>query len=294
MRNRLPTSLLIAFLTIGGLLKACVTPRSQEDAPSHRQSFLWEAQKGDKHLTLVGTMHIGIKAEDMDPLLWQRLNEADTVIIETDLSTDRSALMAQYMTLPVGQDLSLLLGERHWLKLLSVLKEARLPLSPEQLKRMSPMAAGALLLQVQTQDDQEEEARSTSIDSVIFERGRSLGKTLRTLETNEEQLQSLQKVFHIETIQKALDDWETEAKDYAELKKAFKEGNAVALDDLLKEVPEDMRHVLLEQRNQNWIKKLPTLQGQKTLMAVGAAHFAGDWGLLRLLAKEGYSIKRVR
>ncbi len=239
-------------------------------------------------------MHIGIQAGDMDPLVWKRLGEADTVIIETDLSQHTSTLMAKYMSLPPGKDLSVMLGAEHWQKFVKIVKESGSKVTEEYLKSLSPLAAGALLLQVQAKADEDLTAGAESIDSIIYERGRSLGKKLKTLETNEEQLKSLQAVFHIEAIQKVLDEWEAESGNYAELKKAFKEGNSLALDDMLKEVPEDMRHLLLEERNKLWILRLPFLQGKKTVLAVGAAHFAGEYGLLRLLKEDGYRITPIR
>ncbi len=202
--------------------------------------------------------------------------------------------MAKYLSMPPGKDLSVMLGAEHWAKFVKILKDSGSKLSDEHMKSLSPLAAGALLLQVQAKADEDVQPGAQSIDSIIYERGRSLGKELRTLETNEEQLKSLQAVFHVEAIQKVLDEWEAESGNYAELKKAFKEGNSVALDDLLKEVPEDMRHLLLEKRNKLWIVKLPLLQGKKTVLAVGAAHYAGEYGLLRLLKEDGYRITPLK
>lgn len=287
--------LLVLLLSLWGLLISCVTPgnpATQDSKP--RQSFLWEAQKGDLKLTLVGTMHIGIREEDMDPQLWERLKAADTVIIETDIAGARPEVMSRYMTLPPGSPLRSLLGASYWDKLLKVTKASGSPLGETQLDRLSPLAVGALLLQIQAKADEDIAQGQVSIDQVIYERGKSLGKKLRTLETNEEQLESLKAVFSIAAIQKVLDEWDSEGDSYAQMKKAFKEGDSGALDELLEEVPEEMRVLLLEKRNINWIKKLPELQGRNTVLAVGAAHYPGPSGLLELLEKEGYRIKRLQ
>lgn len=245
-------------------------------------------------MTLVGTMHIGIEEKDMDPQLWTRLETADTVIIETDISQMDTALMSSYMVLPAGQDLPSLLGEKAWTKFLKITKESNSPVSQAQLSRLSPLAAGALLLQIQAKADEEIAAGKISIDQVIFDKGKALGKKAKTLETNQEQLESLKLVFTIKAVQEVIEDWEAEVGKYAALKEAFKRGDSVALDELLKEVPEEMRFHLLEKRNRNWVERLPSLQGENTVLAVGAAHFAGPTGLLKLLEAEGYSIQRLK
>ena len=285
----------LILLSVWKLLSSCVSLDNQGiHETKSRQSFLWEAEKGAIKMTLMGTMHIGIREADMDPELWKRLELADTVIIETDISGSDPRVMSRYMGLSPAEDLSALLGNRHWQKLVNRVKSSGSPFSEAQLKRLSPLAIGALLLQMQAKADQNIAMGQVSIDQIIYERGQTLGKKLRTLETNEEQLESLKAVFSVTTIQKVLDEWDEEADSYAQLKDAFKKGDSEALDDLLQEIPKDMRLLLLDKRNQDWIRRLPQLQGQNTLLAVGAAHYPGPLGLLELLKKEGYKVVRLQ
>ena len=55
------------------------------------------------------------------------------------------------------------------------------------------------------------------------------------------------------------------------------------------------RHeVLLAARNRDWIPKLkPHLERGGAFVAVGAAHFPGNDGLIELLRGEGYILSRV-
>ena len=47
-------------------------------------------------------------------------------------------------------------------------------------------------------------------------------------------------------------------------------------------------------RNINWVKDLPKLMDEKPcFIAVGAAHLAGESGILNLLAKEGYRVEPI-
>jgi uncharacterized protein YbaP (TraB family) len=52
---------------------------------------------------------------------------------------------------------------------------------------------------------------------------------------------------------------------------------------------------LLTNRNQKWIPKIKTFSKDKAVFyAVGAAHLGGPNGILRLLMKEGYTLKPVK
>ena len=156
---------------------------------------------------------------------------------------------------------------------------------------MTPMAAGTRLLQAQTKEDDEDPSRQ-SIDQVIFEQAKAFGKRLQTFETPEQQLQTLQVIFTVPRLKQMIDEAANELEDYKKLKIAFKAGDVAALDAMLLEFPEDMRKKLLDERNQNWVRDLPKLRGDHhTLIAVGAAHFAGPHGLLALLRVAGYTIK---
>lgn len=54
------------------------------------------------------------------------------------------------------------------------------------------------------------------------------------------------------------------------------------------------KKVLLDNRNINWLKIMPEMmQKESVFFAVGAAHLAGDLGVINLLKKAGYTVKPV-
>jgi uncharacterized protein len=57
-----------------------------------------------------------------------------------------------------------------------------------------------------------------------------------------------------------------------------------------------MREILLTKRNQRWADQLAAWidRGEKTFVAVGAAHLAGKQGIPALLARRGYVVTRVQ
>ncbi|MCB0685255.1 MAG: TraB/GumN family protein [Saprospiraceae bacterium] len=77
----------------------------------------------------------------------------------------------------------------------------------------------------------------------------------------------------------------------------YKQQDLAKLDQLLNSDPttNDYRHVLLDNRNSNWIpimfRKVKT---QPTFFAVGAGHLAGDYGVINLLKKQGLKLTPIR
>lgn len=56
----------------------------------------------------------------------------------------------------------------------------------------------------------------------------------------------------------------------------------------------ETKKILLDNRNENWSKKMPELMKKESVFfAVGAAHLAGDTGVINLLRKAGYTVKPI-
>jgi uncharacterized protein YbaP (TraB family) len=54
------------------------------------------------------------------------------------------------------------------------------------------------------------------------------------------------------------------------------------------------KKILLDNRNENWVKIMPgMMQKEGVFFAVGAAHLAGELGLINLLKKAGYTVKPI-
>ena len=54
------------------------------------------------------------------------------------------------------------------------------------------------------------------------------------------------------------------------------------------------KETLLDNRNVNWLKIMPEMmQKESVFFAVGAAHLAGDLGVINLLKKAGYTVKPI-
>lgn len=122
-------------------------------------------------------------------------------------------------------------------------------------------------------------------------------KSLIGLETVAEQMSTASKALGSDYLFNML----ANKNDYATLmEKTIAAYKSEHLQDIYNEVnnplftnPENGK-IILNDRNQNWLKKLPALMKEKSaFIAVGSAHLAGEQGLINLLIKAGYSVTPV-
>lgn len=86
-------------------------------------------------------------------------------------------------------------------------------------------------------------------------------------------------------------------KELLDLTDAYKAGNLAKMEEMDKAdtsmTPEE-RKPLIDNRNEAWLKQLPTLmKEQSCFVAVGAMHLMGDAGLVKQLQKAGYTVEAV-
>lgn len=80
------------------------------------------------------------------------------------------------------------------------------------------------------------------------------------------------------------------AQDIDRLLRLMEEKEGTACDPR----PDEMA-ALLYNRNQAWVKQMPTLmQSMPTLFVVGAGHLPGDQGVLALLKAQGYTVEPMK
>lgn len=92
-----------------------------------------------------------------------------------------------------------------------------------------------------------------------------------------------------------LDELPDLEKGFAEVMKAWQDGDQATLINLLKEemAPPKLQawleQTLLAERNRNWVKQWPGLPNE-SFIVVGALHLYGEQGLLALLEQQGWRI----
>ena len=135
------------------------------------------------------------------------------------------------------------------------------------------------------------------VDQHFAKRANDGGKPIIGLETLLEQLGYLASVGDNQTLmlESTLDELPDLEKGFAEVMKAWQDGDQATLINLLKEemAPPKLQawleQTLLAERNRNWVKKWPGLPNE-SFIVVGALHLYGEQGLLALLEQQGWRI----
>ena len=86
-------------------------------------------------------------------------------------------------------------------------------------------------------------------------------------------------------------------KEFLTLVKNWHQGNLAGLERHVEEGKKfpKLHKAILEDRNRNWIPQIEEFlkEDKNVLVIVGAAHLAGEYGLLNLLTEKGYELERA-
>jgi uncharacterized protein len=84
---------------------------------------------------------------------------------------------------------------------------------------------------------------------------------------------------------------------FSKMVEHYKDENILELDRILKDkrfMNEDAEKVMLTDRNLDWAEKMPKImEANSTFMAFGAGHLTGEYGMINLLRKKGYTVKPI-
>jgi uncharacterized protein len=130
--------------------------------------------------------------------------------------------------------------------------------------------------------------------------GRDLGKTLRFLETPDEQLDLLARTLDAKAVAALAMRLEALPGVLQRMTTAYRAGDVRALEALLAD-PEarlalgsEQARVLLGARNERWLPVVEQMAAEGGgFLAVGAGHLPGMDGLVALLRARGYQVTRV-
>jgi uncharacterized protein len=263
-------------------------PRStRADDHGLRGPFLWEVQGAGGTSTLFGTIHAGYQADrELPAWIWERLDRADTFVMELDPTSISPMQVMEIGRLPPGESLDQLLGEKDWRSLVELTR------APESsLRVLKPWVATLLVLQALY-------PTPVSLDEALRRRAVAGGKELVFLEDWELQAEILA-MSGVDDLRGLLDPAGTSRAQLEEMVRVYREGNFERLAELALDPAEIAKHPerhrrLFDDRNRAWVGALvPHLDRGGTFVAVGAGHFAGEEGLIELLRARGYLLSRV-
>ncbi|MBE8727448.1 TraB/GumN family protein [Flavobacterium hungaricum] len=280
----------IKSIVIAAALFFNITAKAQ-NAPKLENSLLWEVSGNglSKPSYLYGTVHMICSG---DYFLTEKTKKAfdasSKLVLEINFADPKETLEMQ--KLAMGKEpLSKKLSPEQLTKLDAILKRTS-GMTVQQVDGFNMMTVMSLI-----------SMKSFGCTDLKFyeldfiEQAKKKNMTFGGLETVKSQFSILEGAYSNDEMIKMLEESDQEAT--SKLVEEYKKENIDALYDIItdkKVTSEKTKKEILDNRNLNWIKIMPELMEKETVFfAVGSAHLGGEFGVIDLLRKAGYSVKPV-
>lgn len=275
---------------------------SQVVGNGYNNSLVYKIRSETNTVYLMGSIHV--LAEKYYPLtraFSYAYYNSQKVVFEIDpeilFSPDFMKKNETYYTFQDGKTLKSVLSPKAY----SLLKK-HLESMGINMNKANKYKPWAILLSLGKRSMSSIEFRSDlGVDNYFFHMAKDAGKPTGGLETVADQLNVFDKLTFKEQGQLIIDTFtakspEEQEKEFFTLVKNWHQGNLVELErDVAKGKKHPKLHkAILEDRNRNWIPQIEEFlkEDKNVLVIVGAAHLAGEYGLLNLLTEKGYELER--
>ena len=267
------------------------------------KSLLWEISGNglSKPSYLYGTIHMICKDDaSLGDSLIAAIGKADRVYFEVDMDNLMEMLMA-FKDFKMRNDTTLsdLLSKEDYQQVKAFMESKSTLLPFSKLETYKPMLVSSLLME---SDAGCKEA--VAMEQLILEEAKKSNKRVEGLETMSYQasiFDSIPYKLQAEQLVKYVkDEGDSKGKadkQFEEMTEAYKSQDIEKLGEFINQDEEigGYGDLLLYNRNRNWVKKLKTIMPDKSIViAVGAGHLAGEKGVIKLLRKEGYTVRPVK
>lgn len=213
--------------------------------------------------------------------------------LEVNEARKLDAAVTNAMLLPSGGSLDRLYNKRDYRRVIGALKERLGPLAP-MCTKLRPFYTVAMLSEMSLGNDS-----SVVLDAWFQQRAEAMGKQVIGLEQLSEQLAAVERI-PMRDQARLLFELVTRDKGQAVQDEALAVYSRCDLDGLMSLVgrdglPEHADKALLEERNTRMAERLSgRMTGRhRVFAAVGAAHLAGDHGMLSILRARGFHVRPV-
>jgi uncharacterized protein YbaP (TraB family) len=290
MKVRLLAILIVAFII------ACKEHRMIKTAPGE-SSLLWEVSgNGLKAPSyFLGTMHM-MCAEDavLSVNTKKIIKEVEQVYLEADLD-NVGELISGAFSLKMANDTSLsdLLNDEDYQKVKSFLEKHQSHLPFSILEHQQPLMLSSSLYELFLPCE-----TKNGIDIRILELAAELKKDTKGLETVAFQASLFDSIPYKEQAKELVRTIDSIGKYEKLLKDMVAVYNTQDIEKLHTMVTHEEAGIsaytdlLLYKRNKNWVAQFSKIASEKrTLFAVGAGHLGGGEGVIKLLRKQGYTLR---
>lgn len=262
------------------------------------KSLLWKISgnglKQDSYL--YGTIHITCDAT-LDENTLKALESTKQLYLELDMDEKSMQMqMMKYMMMKDGAKLTTLLKAEDF-QLVDEFLKKNINMSAKMFDSFKPFMITTMLYPKML------DCPFQSVESELMKVTKEQNEEVFGLETVEDQMKVFDAISYEiqaeELVKMAKSDL---AKDKAEMNKMMKiyqnkdiEGMLKMMEESDNKISAENQEVLLNNRNKNWIPLMIEIMSDKpTFFGVGAAHLAGEEGVINLLRKKGYEVEAVK
>ncbi len=256
--------------------------------------MLWRVESA--HLPgvsyLFGTMHV--KDERVFRRLeavYKAIDSCDAYAAEFDLQDAGEGIDPRLFALPEGASLDQLLPAKKYEQLRRVLQKT-LQINIDFLKYNRPLLLSNLIEERLLQSDMPH-----SLDEHLWQYAKRLDKNMHGIETLHEQLKVLRQISIPRQIQGLLStvrNFSSYRRHLLQMAAWYDQGDIYKLYQSTRRGTHGLRRLLLYDRNMLMADRIAALiQQETTFCAIGAAHLAGEKGVLRLLKLKGFHFKAI-
>jgi len=293
--------LIIFFLQSG----PDVLAKEREDITKKYPSLLWEISHPDleKKSYLYGTMHVSSKvAFHLGDSFFMALASADKVALESDPSTWLNFMLDSTYLDESGGLYRMGKYRRDFYRDAFEIAQTKRRMLQGAIIFNSGIVNGMLYRNSRSNADYEED---TYLDMYIYQAGKKWGKPIVGLEDFMESNRLVKKSRDIaddedeEELQKAYKKLVRQGKNPSVLlEEAYRNGDLDMVDSLQFIMNSSKNHqkYMLQMRNRNMVDEMDSILNSSTSLfaGVGAAHLAGDSGMIEMLRDLGYTLRPVK
>ncbi|PAF29276.1 TraB/GumN family protein [Paenibacillus sp. 7516] len=279
-----------------------VSKEAETAAQTGGRGFMWEVESNGNTVYLVGSMHIA--DDSFYPLreeFEEAFAEADYLGVEIDISKAADEAQ-QKLILDLGsyQDGTTLkdhVSSETYTKLGDILKKNGL--EPNALDAFKPWVAESTLASLKSATAGYE--ASAGVDLYFIQKAIESKLPIIELESYESQLgmfNGFSKELQEETLKATLDNFDVLDDSVNQMAEMWKTGNDKQLLDLTNNFSdnEEYNKAMLIDRNIGMADKidgyLKSDKKEEYFIVVGAAHYLGEHGIVKLLEDKGYTVER--
>lgn len=268
------------------------------NAQNLEKSLLWKISGNglEKPSYLFGTMH-AVCEINFDTDVIKALDETNQLYLEIDLDDPKLQInMMKGMMMKDGITLSSLITKEDSIIVNDFLK-ANVGTTLKFVDKFKPFMVSSMFIPKLL------ECPMKSIEMELVKISKEQKEEVFGLETIEEQILVFDKIpYKIQAEELVKTAKDNLIKDKAEFQKMlviYEEKDIEGMIDMMAEsenkISSEFDDLLLNDRNDNWIPIIEKISKEKpTFYAVGAAHLAGENGVIKLLRKKGFTVEAVK